>query len=754
MRGARLVALGLVAALGAVGATSAPAAAAPPLVGAQWVTDVTASGARLHAEINPEGLATSYRFEYITAAAYEENLAASPPRDGFAGAALAPASGTVAIGGGSEAVAVVQSLAGHLVAATEYRYRVRAQSSGGTSLGPPRLLGSQESGVSFALPDSRAWELVSPSEKSGGAVGAPGALFGGGDFQAAVAGSSFAYSSASAFAEPASAPPVSEYLAGRTGGGWQNANLSLPIRAGAYGDRPDGSPYRLFAEDLSAAVLAGGDPCGAEAGCAEPVAPPSGSGGVSGWPELYLRENGTGSYKALFGAADLAHTAVAAASFEASLVGATPDLSHLVIATCAKLTASAVEVLADPGECDPEAQNLYEWSAGSGLTALNLLPGETTSTPGAAIAASVGAISAYGSRVYFSGSDGALYVRDGAQTKLLPETTGGGAAFQAASTDGALAFFTKAGHLYRYSASSQASIDLTPAGGVVGVLGVSGSGAYAYYQDAAGLWQWHEGSTSEIAPGAGVAAESNYPPETGTARVSAGGEVLAFLSAQALADYDSTGHTEAYVWGPPPGGGDARLLCASCRPTGERPEGEAALAGTPPNGSSPLPYRPRALSADGRRLLFESSDVLSTFDTNSATDVYQWEAQGEGSCQRPAGCIALISSGREPEGASFLDASADGGDAYFLTAASLVGSDPGSIDVYDARAGGGLPEAARPIECVGDACQALPSEPEDPNPLTLLRGPENPSVNFAGKKPHKHHGKKHRPRHRHKGGKK
>jgi hypothetical protein len=753
VRSARLAALSLLVTLGALGVTSAPAAAAPPAVGAQWVTDVTATGARLHAEINPEGIATSYRFEFITTAAYEANLGAIPPRDGFAGAALAPASGSVAIGGASATVAVVQPLAGRLSPASEYRYRVRAQSGGGTSFGSPRLLGTQESGISFALPDSRAWELVSPADKSGGAVGAPGALFGGGDFQAAAADSSFAYSSASAFREPAGAPPVSEYLAGRTGGGWQSASLSLPIRAGAYGDHPDGSPYRLFSADLSAAVLAGGDPCSSEASCAEPVAPPPGSGGAPGWPELYLRENQGGTYRALFGAGDLVHTAVAPENFEANLVGATPDLSHLVVASCAKLTPDAVEVISDPGQCDPEAQNLYEWSAGAGLTALNFGPGETTTTPGAALAAPLGAVSTDGLRVYFGGRDGALYLREGAQTKLLSETTGG-AVFQAASADGTLAFFTKSGHLYRYSASSGVSTDLTPSGGVVGVLGVSGSGAYAYYQDGAGLWQWHEGSASEIAAGSGVAAKSNFPPATGTARVSASGEELAFLSAAVLAEYDSTGHTEAYVWAPSPSGGTARLICASCRPTGERPEGQAALAGAPPNGSSPLPYKPRALSANGRRLFFESSDALSTFDTNNRSDAYQWEAQGEGSCQRPLGCIALISNGREPEGASFLDASADGSDAYFLTAASLVGQDPGSIDVYDARVSGGLPETARPFECVGDACQALPGEPEDPNPTTLLRGPENPSLQFAKKphKPKKHHGKKHK--HHRKGGKK
>ena len=74
----------------------------------------------------------------------------------------------------------------------------------------------------------------------------------------------------------------------------------------------------------------------------------------------------------------------------------------------------------------------------------------------------------------------------------------------------------------------------------------------------------------------------------------------------------------------------------------------------------------------------------------------------------------LISSGRSAGGASFVDASADGSDAFFLTDGSLVAADPGSVDLYDARVGGGFPIPPPPIACEGDACQALPPEPVDP----------------------------------------
>ena len=58
-----------------------------------------------------------------------------------------------------------------------------------------------------------------------------------------------------------------------------------------------------------------------------------------------------------------------------------------------------------------------------------------------------------------------------------------------------------------------------------------------------------------------------------------------------------------------------------------------------------------------------------------------------------AGCIRLISSGRGKAGASFLDASLDGTDAFFLTDESLFGPDPGGVDLYDARVKRRLPGA-------------------------------------------------------------
>jgi hypothetical protein len=658
--------------------TPAALAAGPPQVSETWVTSVTSSSVKLRAKINPEGASTSYRFEYLSEAAYEANLAAA--REGFSGASTAPSSGAAQLAPGSVPIAVAQDV-GSLAPTTTYRYRVRALNAEGPAVfGAERVFATREPTSVFPPIDGRGYELVSPVDKGGGAVGTPEALFGGGDFQAAANGESFTFSSSSAFGNAVGAPPVSQYASTRSSSGWTTANVSEPLEAGGYGDRPDGAPYRVFSEDLARALVLKGARCAVDGTC-----PPS----YSIW------EGGSfGSLPTLAGL---------------RLAGATPDLHHAVF----------------------EAEgNLYEWSEG-GLTPIEISEGEIPPRPTGRLAAPIGAISDDGLRVYwYQLEDGPLWLYEAGASRALPETAGGAASFQAASADGRFAFYTVGSTLRRYDAVTEAAQAI--ASGVAGVLGASASGDAVFYQDGAGLERWEQGTIATVAPGAAIAAPSDYPPATGTARVSADGSHLAFLSAAEIPPFDNadanTGEPdqELYLWGPPPGGGSSRLLCASCNPTGERPRGSASIPGAVANGSTVL-HRPRVLSAGGNRVFFGSSDRLVTPDTNSRPDVYEWEAAGVGGCAREPGCLGLVSSGRG-EGGTFLDASADGRDAFFLTGESLVAVDPGSIDVYDYRAGGGFPEPESPFVCKGDACQPLPGEPEDPNPATLVSTSGNPPL--------------------------
>jgi hypothetical protein len=725
--------------------TAAAEAAVPPTVTATWVTEVTATSANLRAQIDPGEFATTYRFEYLTEATFQANLAASPPREGFAGAIRMPAASEPPVV--SASVPVFQHLAS-VAPATTYRYRVVASfgSPWETLAGPTHTFATQGSTAPPTMLDRRGWELVSPADKSGGSVQGPGANFGGGVFQAAAAGSALTYSSSSSFAGGAGAPPASQYVSGRGGEGWSTQNISTPQLSGSYGDEPGGVPYQLFSTDLSRALLLNGERCrGATGACPVANPPLPGSGAPAGYQDYYLRESG--GFRSLLTAADLTHTALGPAEFELSLAGATPDLVHVVLTSCAALTADAVEVAA-PGGCDLGDQNLYEWSGG-GLTLLNRLSAAPLGTPGATLAAQAGAISADGSRVYWTATGGDLYLDESGQSRLVDGS--GEAVFQLASADGSLAYFLKAGHLYRYAAQAETATDLTPAGGVEGVLGASADGSRVYYGTASGVFLAVGATVVQVA--SGPADPSDYPPATGTARVSADGSRLAFLSSAPLTGYDDTDaatglpDSELFLYE----AGSGRLSCASCNPTGERPLGPSTIPGAVANGAGPTAtdaYKPRVLSASGTRLFFDSSDRLLPQDTDARPDVYEWEAPGTGNCATPAGCLGLISSGRSSDGASFLDASADGADAFFLTGESLVPSDPGSVDVYDAREGGGFAVAPTPIPCEGDACQPLPSPPEDPTPGTLVPSPTNPKPHFPTthdkKKPKKkRHGKKH-----------
>ncbi|MFY9822264.1 MAG: hypothetical protein WAM82_12855, partial [Thermoanaerobaculia bacterium] len=355
-------------------------AAGPPQIKASWVTEVTATSATLRAEINPNGLSTTYRFEYITEAAYQANLEATPPREGFFGASQVPPPPSAGSGMGSGTT--FQKVAQHvssLVKSTAYSYRPVATNSdpAGPVFGPTHTLTTESFGAQFVLPDNRAWEMVSPVDKGGGAIALPEALFGGGDFQAAASSAELTYSSATAFEGAQSAPPVSQYVSRRTPSGWSTENVSAPLDSAAYGDKPDGAPYRVFSAGLSQGLLFGGLPCrGDLAGCPAPNPVLPGTGAPPGYMAFYARNNETGGFASLLSASDLSHTAVAKEDFEVAFAGASPDLSHIVLSSCAKLTTDAKEVLA-PGGC--VGQNLYEWSEGT-LKAINLLPPSGTET--------------------------------------------------------------------------------------------------------------------------------------------------------------------------------------------------------------------------------------------------------------------------------------------------------------------------------------------------------------------------------------
>jgi hypothetical protein len=713
--------------LATMGATApAASAAGSPSVVESWASAVFSSSARLSGKINPNSSSTGYHFDYISKAAYDANVAGA--KDPFTGTARIPVATDASAGSGSSPVTVLQLLSG-LTPNTTYYYRLGAKNSFSSPnyvFGTVHHLTTQSTAGEALLADSRGWEMVSPVDKNGGQAGGPGAIASGGVLQASAAGGSVTYGSEASFAGGgAGAPPASQYIATRSSSGWSAQNISPPLFAGGYDSEEVGVPYQLFSGDLARGLLLNGAHCRGEGtNCAVANPPLAGTGAPEGYQDYYLRDNGSSSFTALLGSANSGFLALDPAHFDLSLAGTAPDLNHGVISTCAKLTATATEEPLGEG-CDPSKQNLYEYGSG----ALSLI----NTTPGAKLAAQSGAVSSNGARVYWEDTSHNLFLHEGSTNEPLGTGT-----FQTASANGEFAFYIGgAGHLQRYDAVSHASTDLTPGGGVLGVLGASEAGDTVYFKDAAGLERWH-GTTSLIAPAADA---SDYPPTTGTSRVSSDGTRLLFVSTTALTTsdgntYDNTDlssgnpDSEVYLYDST---GAGTLTCVSCNPTNGRPAGSSTIPGAIANGSAPGStdsYKPRALSANGKRVFFNSDDVLAANDTDNDTDAYEWEAAGEGSCSKAGGCVNLLSSGRSAGGASFVDASASGSDAFFLTEGSLVGADLGALDLYDARVGGGFAEPNPPILCEGDACQSLPPEPVDPTLTTLQEGPGNPAVRY------------------------
>lgn len=173
-------------ALAALLLAAATARAAPPALGAVSVTNIQGVSALLKGAVDPEGLPTTYHFEYGTQA-------------GFAGAAKTPAAPA---GSGSEPHPARAAISG-LAPDTTYHYRLVATSSSGTSTGAPGsftttagfgfLPGTEGFAVS-ALADGGAPASVTGSHpyqlsielglnKGGEFEGQPGATFADGDIR-------------------------------------------------------------------------------------------------------------------------------------------------------------------------------------------------------------------------------------------------------------------------------------------------------------------------------------------------------------------------------------------------------------------------------------------------------------------------------------------------------------------------------------------------------------------------------------------
>jgi hypothetical protein len=720
------------------------------------------------------------------------------------------------------------SLDGLLPGAT-YHFRFVAQSGGGAVKGvgaseaegtfnTPGPTGAEEScpnrafrtGAAVRLADCRAYEMVTPVEKSNADIvvlpniqSEPAGLD-----ESSVDGQRLAFSAYRAFGNPSGAPYTSQYMAVRRTTGWEVQAISPPqglslVEIGRAGE----TEYRSFTADLChATLLQFSDVL---------LAPDA----VSGYPNLYGQEIcGGSSYRAL---TTVTPPTSQPNRFLPDVQGESASGECVVFRTADKLTPQAHQ------EEGPTAFQVYESCDGT-LRLISALPtGEAAflATAGTGQLGSSerpirtinnkGAMSADGSTVYWTASSvaGALYVRLNATQP--PSTLAGEtclepgkactvrvapkkAFFWAASPNGAAALYTveqgstKAGTLFRYNSTTNTSAPI--AGEVLGLMGASTDTARVYFVSrealgpeaeagkpnlylagsSAGAVEYvgqlsaedaltkPEGSSTNVH---GLISPISGEPFRHVSQVTPGGADVVFMSNAQLTSYDNTDGIngepveEVYRF-------DAttkELSCISCNPSGARPIGRQLeaqgekrslwLAAQITHPNSTL-YAPRVISEDGNRVFFESFEPLVQADVNGKADVYEWEAPGSGTCtiSSPAyratndGCVSLLSSGQSARDSEFVDASATGADVFFSTIGSLVPQDEGLVDIYDARVEGGL---ASP-QAQASECSGDACQPAGAAPSAQSPATVVPSGegNKHEKRIHKKHHKHHKKHHK------
>jgi hypothetical protein len=691
-----------------------PAPETVPQVNGQSADTVGAEAATVSAGVNPHFFATTtYRVEYGTSACALGGCQVTAPqplgsrRNEFKRTAPVQLSG--------------------LQPGTTYHYRFVATSGALTSKGE----GGGEVEATFTTriahprvpPDGRAYEMVSPPEKQNGEAG--GGSLSVAPNQAAPGGEAVTWTTFSAFGDAQSASGGSQYLSHRTSTGWVTENITPPDRE-SYLE----PPVRAFSEDLSRAFMVVREPVLTE------DAP-------LGFINLYQRDSSSGAISLITEAAPQVEPG---GFYCVQYAGASDDFSRVFFTARGALTPDAP--LGD-------GNSLYEWSAEEGLRLVDILPKSGKPAPAspfngfgpAGFSCEIKpnapkAISADGSVAYWTGN-GDLFVRiGGSESQRLDNTQGGpgpagGGVFLTASADGSHAYFRASGKLtagagngalYRYDIEAPEKQRLTvltpgPENANVGaLLGASRDGKRLYFTSTAAydagaeagktnLYLWEEGEGLRF-------IVTNSSPEP-NATATADGSALVFQSTAPLTGYDNIDQAtgvrdpEVFLY-------DAEteeLSCASCNPTNARPVGGSEL----PTTSTPF-EQPHYISSDGKRVFFMSSDSIDGNDENGVKDVYEFERPGIGGCstESPAyvqtedGCVNLISSGQNPVRSVFVDASADGSDAFFATAQQLVGQDEDErFDIYDAHVGGGFPPPpAPPAACTGsEECHGSPPPP-------------------------------------------
>ncbi|HEV2858029.1 MAG TPA: hypothetical protein VGW80_06460 [Solirubrobacterales bacterium] len=635
-------------------------------------TDVRETSAVLNGTINPAGVQTTYYFEYGPTEAYGSKV---------------PAGIEAVAGSGRRQRAFARTITG-LQPGTTYHFRLVAVNAVGVSEGADETFTSVPAG---AIPH-RAYEQVSPADKKGIAIES------GFGFFAKADGEGMAYLTK---AGTAGTPLNARAITYRGAADWEpGPDLDPPLDVVNFGIVTQAT-LGLSADFTKAMVVSNAE-----------LTPDAAEGEAA---NLYIYDIASREYTLVgstpsFSAALNFYTGF---GYGGNFLASAPDLSWVVFYSQMPLIEGA------PFDA------LYRWSEADGLEIVSILPG-ASKTP-----ATVFEITAYnkvlpwvsedGSKIYFEATEPepGVYLREDGETKALSvsEVTGEPTGPQPAqlfgtSESGRYAFFAllgegvkltndapgEIGDVYRYDASDGSleylgdqALSSSGSSTYVSGLAISPDGGTFYFRSPGDTKVWREGELRQI---------STEPIGAYATTASPSGRYFAFEGDGKLNFYDAV--TE-------------EVSCASCFPNGD--PGEASL---PNLINRTIGEHLPASVTDSGQFFFTSNSRLVAADVNGVADVYEYED----------GKNSLVSPGNAPFPATFGDISRDGSDVFFTTQQKLVGRDNDhSVDIYDARIGGGLPAQSPPPpqECLRDDCKATPSAgPELPfGGSEALSGPEN-----------------------------
>jgi NHL repeat len=687
-------------------------AVAPALSGVSS-SDRTDTTVKLGGAVNPQNQATTYRFEYLTEAAYQAN------GESFGGpnAPVKSPAPDASAGQGNAPLTVSRDLAG-LQPETKYRFRLVAVNATGTTEGAVQSFttypaqGNQGNCPNedvrakqhtTYLPDCRGIELVNPPDKGNQHVVSLDLEVPGGLRENGVSspdGESAGWT-ANAGIPGGTTAARNPFLATRSASGWRSESLTPPAS-----QQPGGGNMHFAlissAPDLSHFIFMGV------------------SGALAAPDIAYVRGDRDGGFDVLGGQLGVNADTASFAIYTST------DTAHLVT------TNATTRDIYDYGTGTPEIVNLM--SDGE-PPACGVNPGNNDADGGfpPAVAGFSRIALTDASRVFFGTSGDncsdplGLYVRNreaGTTTMIAAEGR-----FVRATPDGREAIFitpealdpddsNAVKDIYRWSEQGDSHECVTC---VVPSVATLSDFQILPSED---LSRIYFVSNAQLVPGEGKAGARNLyviNPDSSldfVARLtptSGGVNPLDVRSGRALMTAD--GRVLVFPITEPPSADGFPANCVSQANPGPKPceaiyrydavTAEVACVNCVPGGvttkhaAAGLSW----LSADGSTVAFTAEDALVPRDVNDGPDIYRWRG----------GEVRLITDGVASSTGSTAPqvrgVDATGKSIFFTAVAQITGFEQdGLANLFVAREGGGFEPPVPPVHCAEDSCQG-PLEP-------------------------------------------